>query len=68
MVRDEVVAVVAGEPRAVATEGAAARVDVEAAPVVPAVVATAAVVDPLAAVGDATGGTASERSVHHEGK
>ena len=67
MVCDEVVAPVAGAPRAVAVAGAAARVEVAAAmvevaaaeeavaaPVVPAVVATAAIADLMAIVGDAT--------------
>ena len=55
MVRDEVMATVAGAPWAVAAAGAVARVEVAAAeeaavaPVVPAVVA-----DLLAAVGDIT--------------
>ena len=72
VVRDEVVAAVSWAPRALATAGAAARVEVAAAraeepaageagaaPVVPAVVATAAVADLMAAVGDAVGGTTS---------
>ena len=68
MVSDEVVAAVAGAPRAVAAAGEAARVEVAAAeeaaaaPVVPAVVATAAVADLLVAVGDATGGGTSGTS------
>ena len=59
--RDEVVAAAAGAPRAEASAGAviraevAAAEDAAAAPVVPAVVATAAVADLMAAVGDATG-------------
>ena len=58
--RDEVVVAVAGAPKAVATAGTAIRVDVAekeeeaAATVVPGVVATVAVADLLAAVGDAT--------------
>ena len=65
--RDEVVAAVAGAPRTVAAAGAAARVEVAAAkevgtaPVLPAVVATVAVADPLAALGDAIGGATSGR-------
>ena len=67
-VHDEVVAAVAGAPRAVAAAGTAIRVKVTAAeeaavaPVVPAVVATATVADLMAAVRDATGGTTSGRS------
>ena len=59
--RDKVVAAIAGEPRAVAVAGLATRVEVAAVeeavapPVVPAVVATAAVADLMAAVGDARG-------------
>ena len=55
--RDEVVAVVAGTPRAVIAAGTATRVEVAvageaaAAPVVPAVVATAAVADLMAGFG-----------------
>ena len=66
--RNEIVATVAGAPRAVAVAGAAARVEVAtaeeeaAAPEVPAVVAMVAVADLLAAVGDATRGTTSGRS------
>ena len=66
-VRDEVVAAVAGAPRAVATAGTTASVEVTAAeeaaaaPVVPAIIATVAVADLMAAVGDATGGAASGR-------
>ena len=69
MVRNEVMATVAGAPRAVAVARAAARVEIAAAkeaaaaPVVPAVVATTAVGDFLAAVGDVTGGATSRRSV-----
>ena len=68
VVRAEVVAAVVGVPRAVSAAGAATRLEVTAAdeaaavPVVPAVVATAAVADLLAAVGDATGRAASGRS------
>ena len=68
MICDEVVAAVAGAPRAVAAVGTAARLEVAAteeaaaAPVVPAVVTTAAVSDLLAACGDATGRAASGRS------
>ena len=68
VLRDEVVAVVAGASRAVAAAGAAARVEVTAAeeaaavPVVSAVLATAAVADLMAAVGDATGVATSGRS------
>ena len=68
-VRDKVVVVVAGVPKAVPTAGTATRVEVAAAeeaaatPEVPAVVATTAVSDLMAAVGDATGGATSERSV-----
>ena len=75
MVRDEVVATVTGASRAVAAAGAAGRLEVAearmevaatekaaAAPVVPAVVATAAVANLMAAVGDATGGATSRRS------
>ena len=68
MVRDEVVAAVAEAPRAVAAVGAAARVEVAAseeaaaAPVVPALVATVAVADLMAAVGDPTEGATSGRS------
>ena len=57
VMRDGVVAAVAGAPRAVAAAGAATRVEVAvaeeatAAPVVPAIVATAVVADLLAAVG-----------------
>ena len=67
MVRAEVAAAVAGVPRAVAAAGEAARVEVAAAeeaaaaPVVPAIVATAAVEDLMAAVGDATRGAAGTR-------
>ena len=59
---DEIVAAVAEVPRAVAAAGTATRVEVAAAqeaaaaPVVPTVVATAAVADIMAAVGDSTGG------------
>ena len=62
---DKVVNAVAGALRAVAATGAAARVEVAAteeavaAPVVPAVVPTAAVAHLLAVVGDATGGAPS---------
>ena len=55
---------VAGAPTAVTAAGAATKVEVtgaEEAAATPAVVATAAVVDLLAAVGDATGGTTSGR-------
>ena len=76
VVRNEVVAAVAGTPMAMAAAGAAARVEVvaarvevataeeeaTAAPVVPAVVATATVADLVAAVGNATGGATSGRS------
>ena len=68
-VRDEVVAAVARAPRAVAATETATRVEVAAAeeaaaaPVGPAVVATVAVVDVMAAVGDATGGATSGRSL-----
>ena len=78
MVRDEVVAAVVGAPRAVAAAGEAARVEVAAtrvevaaaeetaaAPVVPAGVATAAVADLMASVGDAAGGP-HQGGVHHE--
>ena len=67
-VHDEVVAAVAGQPRAVATAETEIRVEVAAvenaveAPVVPAVVATAAVADLMAAVGNATGEATSRRS------
>ena len=66
--RGEVVAAIAGAPMAVTTAGTAMRVEVAAAeeaaaaPVVPAVVATAAVANLMAAVGDATGGATSGRS------
>ena len=66
--RNEVVAAVAGAPKAVAAAGAAARVkvvaaeEVAAAPVVLAVVATAAVADLMAAADDATEGATSGRS------
>ena len=60
--RDEVVAAIAGAPWAVTTAGTAMRVEVAAAPVVSAVVATAAVANLMAAVGDATGGATSGRS------
>ena len=72
MVRDKVVAAAAAASSPVSTAGARARVEVTAArvevataeelaaaPVVPAVVATAAVADLMAAVGDATGGAIS---------
>ena len=68
MVRDEIVAAAVGAPRAVAAAKTAIRVEVAAAeetaaaPVVPAVVATAAVTDLLAAVGDTTGVATSGRS------
>ena len=68
VIRDEAVATVTGAPRAMASAGAATRVEVRAveeaaaAPVVPAPVATAAVVDLMDAVGDATGGAKSGRS------
>ena len=71
--RDEVVAAVAGAPRAVDVAGAAAKVEVAAAeeaaaaPVQPSVVATASVADLLTAVGDATGGITSGRS-YQEGE
>ena len=64
-VHDDVVAAVAGKPRAAAVAGATARVEVaatekaEAALVMPAAAAVAGL---LAAVGDATGGTTSGRS------
>ena len=67
MVSDEVVVAFTGALRYVATAGVATRVEVvaaedeAAAPVVPAVVATAAVADLLAAAGDATGGATSGR-------
>ena len=69
VVRDEVVAAVAAEPRPVAAAGVAARVEVAAAeeaaaaPVVPAVVATVAVADLLVAIGDegATSGRSTPR-------
>ena len=68
MVRNEVVDAVPGEPRAVAAARARARVEVAVAEeaaaallVVPAVVATAAVADLLAAFSDATGGATSGR-------
>ena len=67
VLRDEVVVAVAKASRAVTAVGAAARVEVTAAeeaaaaPVVPAVVATIAVADLMAAVGDATGGATSGR-------
>ena len=66
-VRDEVVAAVVEEPRAVAAAGTATRVEVTdaeeaaAAPGVPAVVATAAAADFMDAVGDATGEATSGR-------
>ena len=56
--RDEVV----GTPRVGAAAGTSIRVEAAVAPVVPAVVATAAVADLLAAVGDAIGGATSGRS------
>ena len=65
--RDEVVAAVAGAPRAVAVAGTSRRMEaVEAeeattAPVVSAVVATAVVVDLMAAVGGAAGRATSGR-------
>ena len=65
---DEVVAAVAGAPRAVAAAGAAERVEVAAAeeaaavPAVPTIVATAAVADLLAAAGDTTRGATSGKS------
>ena len=65
---NEVVAAVAGAPSAVAAAGTAIRVEVAAAeeaaaaPVVPALVATAGVADLMAAVGDVTGGATSGRS------
>ena len=68
-VRDEVVVAVAGTPRAVAAAGTAIRVEiaaaeeVAAAPVVPVVVATAAVANLMVAVGDATGAATLGRSV-----
>ena len=62
MVRDEVVAAVAGAPRAVAAAGTSARVEVAAAPVVPVVVAAAAVADLLVVVVYATGGAISGRN------
>ena len=75
MVRDEVVAAVAGASSAVAAAGVGARVEVApaglevetaegavAAPVVPTVVATTAVADLMDAIGDATGGVTSGRS------
>ena len=68
MVHDEVMAAVAGAPKAVAAEGAAATVEVAAAEEAAeasaalSVVARAAVADLLAAIGDATGGTTLERS------
>ena len=68
MVRDKVVTTVVGAPRAMATAGVAARVDMLAADeaavasVVLAVVATAAVADLLAAVGDVRGGSTSGAS------
>ena len=67
-VRDGVVTAVAGAPRTVAAAGSAIRVEVAAAedaaaaPVVPTVVATAAVADLMAAVGDATEGAKTRRS------
>ena len=70
--RDEVVSAVTGAPRAVAAVGVATRVEIaataeaSAAPVVPAVIATAVVADLLAAVGDATGGATSERGAPRE--
>ena len=66
--RDDVVAAVAGVPRAIAAAGIAARVEVAAVeeaavvPVVPAAVATTAGADLMAAVGDATRGALSGRS------
>ena len=68
MVRDEVVAAVAGASRAVAAAGAGARVELAAteeatgAPIVSAVVAMAVEADLMAAVSDATGGATSRRS------
>ena len=72
---DEIVAAVAGEPRAMAAAGAVSRMKVAearvevaaveeaaAAPIVPTVVATAAVADLMAAVGDAPGGATSRKS------
>ena len=65
---DEVVVAVAEALRTVAAAGTATRVEVaaveeaEAAPVVPAVVATAAVADLMATVGDVIGGATSGRS------
>ena len=67
-VRNEVVVAVAGAPRAEGTAGKATKVEITAAeeavaaPVVPAVVVTAAVEDLMAAIGDATGGATSGRS------
>ena len=67
-VRDQVVAPVEGAPEAMAAAGTAARVEVAAveeaaaASVVPAVYATVAVADLMAAVGDASGGVTSGRS------
>ena len=67
--RDEVLAAVAGTPRAVAATGSSIRVEVAvaeeaaAAPVVPAVVTPAAVADFIAAVGDTAGVVTSGRSV-----
>ena len=72
MVRDEVLVMVAGPPRTMATAGVAAQVEIAsaeeaaAAPVMPEVVATAEVADLLAAVGDATGGATSGRSAPHD--
>ena len=67
-VHDEVVAAVAGQPRAVATAKTEIRVEVVAvenaveAPGMPAVVATAAVADIMVAVDNATRGATSRRS------
>ena len=61
-------AAVAGEPRVVAAAGTPIRVEIAAAqktavaPVVPTVVATAAIADLMATVGDAKGGATAGRS------
>ena len=73
MVRDEVLATVAGAPKAMAAAEAAGTVEVAArgeaaaAPEVPVVVATAAIAGLLAPVGGAIGGAASEWSAPQSG-
>ena len=75
MVREEVMAAVAGVCRVVAVAQEAARVEIAAArmkvaateeavtvPIVPVVAATAVVADLMTAVGDANGEVTSERS------